>query len=168
MEVSHNLFDFTVEDDVGHVICNFGKAKVPGPIWFHNNLVKNPGRGIMWTHGPHDNIEIYNNHIISDTTTRKDGFFGIEKSTNFKTVVIKNNIIENTEKKPRPLLRNDQSYGAKIENNLLKNVSDTDKYKNPETGEKQGLVEPLKFKCGVNGEYTVDGWKISKTGVSSK
>ena len=48
-----------------------------------------------------------------------------------------------------------------IFNNNLKNVSDTDKYENPKTDAKVGPLEPLVFRCGVNGEYIVEGWNTS-------
>ena len=63
----------------------------------------------------------------------------------------------------RPLLRCDESYAAKVENNRLTNVSDTERYDNPQTGRRAGLEEPLEFQCGVHGEYTVDGWKVRRT-----
>ena len=49
-----------------------------------------------------------------------------------------------------------------MENNQLVNITDTNRYKNATTGKPQGLEQPLKFVCGVNGELTVDGWKASK------
>jgi hypothetical protein len=60
-------------------------------------------------------------------------------------------------------MRNNESYGAVITNNQLTNVSDAGRYANPK-GEKQpGLEQPLKFECGVHGEFTVDGWQAAKT-----
>lgn len=59
---------------------------------------------------------------------------------------------------PRPLLRSKESYGAVIRNNTLSNVSDTERYENPMSDKVVGLENPLKFKCGVHGEFTVDGW----------
>ncbi|MCM8536079.1 MAG: right-handed parallel beta-helix repeat-containing protein [Lentisphaeraceae bacterium] len=161
MEVNHNLFDFKTTDDKGNLLCNFSKANVPGYIKFHNNLVMNPGRGLFWTHGPHENIHFYNNHVKANTLTRKDGFIGIHGKSNFSNTVIKDNIFECNSANPRPLLRNDASYRATIENNSFENVTDTDKFKNPQTGKTKGLTEPLKFKCGVNGEYSVDQWTLT-------
>jgi len=160
-EVDHNLFEFSTQDDVGNLISNFSKAPVPGPTRFHNNLVLNPGRGIIWSNSPHNHLYFYNNHIKANTLTRKDGLFGINAKSDFKTIEIRDNIIECTEKNPRPLLRNEASLKALIENNKLVNVSDTDTYKNAESGKPRGLLKPLKFKCGVNGEYLVDGWKVT-------
>ena len=163
MEVSHNLFDFKTSDDKGNLLCNFGKAGVSGFLKFHNNLVMNPGRGLFWTHGVHDKIQFYNNHVKANTLTRKDGFIGIHGKSDFSNTFVKDNIIECIETHPRPLMRNDSSYSATIVNNKFVNVSDSDKYKNEQTGKPQGLLEPLKFKCGVNGEFTVDQWKVFKT-----
>lgn len=163
MEVDHNLFVFSTEDDKGNLLCNFGDAKVPGPLLFHNNLVLNPGRGVLWTKGPHANISIYNNHIKANTLSRKDGFFGFHSKTDFSSIVIKDNIIECIDSNPRPLMRNEESYSANIENNQLINVPDANKSKVLDSERKAGLVEPLNFKCGVNGEYTVDQWTVDKT-----
>ena len=65
------------------------------------------------------------------TPTRKDGLFGFNaNTTDFNTIRIENNVIEISAENPRPLMRNEASYGAHIFNNNLKNVSDTDKYEN--------------------------------------
>ena len=162
MEVDHNLFVFSTSDDKGNLLCNFGDAKVPGPLMFHNNLVMNPGRGVLWTKGPHAKISIYNNHIKANTLTRKDGLFGFHTKSDFTDIVIKDNIIECIESNPRKLMRNDESYSATVENNQLVNVPDADKSKASETERKVGPLEPLKFKCGVNGEYSVNQWEITK------
>ena len=63
----------------------------------------------------------------------------------------------------RPLLRTDESYQALNQNNELKNVTDTDRYDNPRTEAQAGLEAPLKFLCGVHGEFTVDGWDFKPT-----
>ncbi len=62
----------------------------------------------------------------------------------------------------RPLLHGQESYKAKIENNVLSSALDKDKLKNPATKEKQGLLTPLSFSVGVDGAYKVDGWNVCK------
>ena len=62
---------------------------------------------------------------------------------------------------PRPLLRAKESYGATVENNRFTNVADSMKLKNPKADRPVGLEKPLKFDCGVKGEFSVDGWKTS-------
>lgn len=163
VEIDHNLFDFNREKDHGNLISGFGKAAVPGPASFHNNLVSNPGRGVIWINEPYNRLEIRNNHIVARTTAtpRKEGLFGFNKESDFTTITIRDNIIE-CEGEPRPLLRADESYGAKIENNRLTNVSDTVRYANPKTDAQPGLQAPLKFECGVHGEFVVDGWKVER------
>ena len=47
IEIDHNLFDFDTKQDVGNLISGFGKAPAKGPAVFHNNLVNNPGRGVI-------------------------------------------------------------------------------------------------------------------------
>ena len=87
--------------------------------------------------------------------------------TDVSKTVIANNIIE-CQGQSRPLLRNEASYGADIQNNRLTNVSDSERYKNPVTGAMPGLEEELSFKCGVDEELTVDGWKTRSTKESEK
>lgn len=169
VEIDHNLFDFDVTKDWGNLISGFGKAAAKGPASFHNNLVSNPGRGVIWINEIYKGLEVRNNHIITRTTTtpRKEGLFGLNKECDFKTFTIRDNIIE-CQGQSRPLLRNDESYAATIENNQLTNVADTDRYKNPEADRKPGLQAPLKFKCGVHEEFVVDGWNVepaAKTGA---
>ncbi len=160
-EISHNLFDFDVNKDWGNLISGFGKAAAKGPASFHNNLVSNPGRGVIWINEVYNNLEVRNNHVIARTTAtpRKDGLFGFNRGCDFKTISIRDNVIE-CQGLARPLLRCDESYGAKIENNRLTNVSDTDRYDNPQTDRRAGLEAPLEFACGVHGEFTVDGWEV--------
>lgn len=164
IEVDHNLFDFDVKQDGGNLISGFGKAPAKGPAMFHNNLISNPGRGAIWINEPYNNLTVRNNHIIARTTAtpRKDGLFGFNRNCDFSTFRIADNIIE-CEGLARPLLRNDESYQATIENNRLTNVADVNRYENPETGAKAGLEKPLAFQCGVHDELTVDGWKTRAT-----
>ncbi len=161
--VEYNLFDFDTAADGGNLISNFGKAPAPGPTHFRNNLIKNPGRGIFWSQGIYNRFYFENNHVITNTTTtpRKDGLFGLPSTTDFKTIVIRNNIIE-CKGLPRPLVRNDASLKAVIENNTLVNVSDSASYPNPDTGAKRGPAKPLVFTCGVNGEFAVNNWDVTR------
>lgn len=161
--VYHNLFDFSTADDTGNLISRFGTEPAAGPTYFFNNLIRNPGRGIFWSAGVFNNFFFTNNHVRADTLTRADGLFGFVPTNNFSTVFIQNNIIECTASRPRPLFRNTNSYAAVIQNNTLINVSDSAQYPNPNTGAPRGLLEPLFFRCGVNGEFLVDGWAAGPT-----
>jgi len=160
VEIDHNLFDFDLKKDHGNLISGFGKAAAKGPARFHNNLVNNPGRGVIWINEVFNNLEIRNNHIVTRTTQtpRKEGLFGFNPACDFKTIAIESNLIER-EGQARPLLRSKESYKSTIRNNTLTNVSDTDRYENPQTKNPIGLEAPLRFECGVHGEITVDGWK---------
>jgi len=42
-------------------------------------------------------------------------------------------------------------------------VAASEKLKNPKADRPVGLEKPLKFDCGVKGEFSVDGWKTSLT-----
>ena len=164
VEIDHNLFDFDAAKDGGNLISAFGNAPAKGPAKFHNNLVNNPGRGVMWMNEPYAQIEVRNNHIIARTTKtpRTEGLFGFNDKSEFPTFRFTGNIIECVGT-VRPLFRNDASGAAVVENNRLTNVSDTARYANKPTGAPTGLEQSLKFACGVDGELTVDGWKTSKT-----
>jgi hypothetical protein len=161
VEISHNLFDFDVQKDHGNLISGFGKATAAGPASFHNNLVSNPGRGVIWINEVFNNLEIRNNHVIARTTAtpRTEGLFGFNGAGDFKSVSIRDNVIE-CEGQARPLLRSKESTGATIANNRLMNVSDTDKYENPKAERPAGLEAPLRFECGVGGGFIVDGWQV--------
>jgi len=165
VEISHNLFDFDVEKDHGNLISGFGKAAARGPASFHNNLVSNPGRGVIWINEIFNNLEVRNNQIIARTTAtpRRDGLFGFHRGCDFKTITIRDNIIE-CQGQARPLLRCKESHGAVILNNRLTGVSDTDRYENPQSGGRAGLEGPLKFECGVHGECKVNGWEARPGG----
>ena len=164
VEIDHNLFDFDAAEDGGNLISAFGNVPAKGPVKFHNNLVSNPGRGVMWMNEPYAQLEVRNNHIISRTTKtpRTEGLFGFNEKSDFTTFQFRDNIIECLST-PRPLFRNDASGGAVVENNRLTNVTDIAHYTNKQTGAPAGLEQLLKFQCGVNGEMTVDGWKTKKT-----
>jgi Right handed beta helix region len=164
VEIDHNLFDFDPQQDHGNLISAFGNAAAKGPASFHHNLVSNPGRGIIWMNEVFDNLKIHNNHIITRTTVtpRVEGLFGLNSGSDFQTIAIADNIIE-CQGQARPLFRSKESYAATVENNTLINVSDGQQVKNAKANRPIGLKKPLKFQCGVHGEFTVNGWKADKT-----
>jgi len=156
-EVDHNFFDFDTKEDGGNLISSFGKAAAEGPAKFHNNEIRNPGRGLFWSEGVYNNFAFYNNRVIAHKTVtpRKDGLFGFNRECDFSTIEIRDNIIECREL-ARPLMRNQPSYNALIENNTFTNISDTSSFDNPNTGVTRGPTEALYFTCGADGEFTVD------------
>jgi hypothetical protein len=158
IEIDHNFFDFDVKKDGGNLISSFARDTTPGGTSFHDNYIQNPGRGVFWAEGIYNQFYFYNNYIKSAGTTRQDGFFSFKDGSNLQSLVIKDNIIENTDKNPRPLLRTASSRNAVVENNTLVNISDTSSYANSDTGADRGPSEPLRFDVGVNGEYVIDGW----------
>jgi nitrous oxidase accessory protein len=161
VEIDHNLFDFDPASDGSNLISAFGDVAAKGPCVFHNNLVSNPGRGVMWMNEPYAQLEVRNNHIIARTTKtpRAEGLFAFNEKSDFTTFRFTGNIIEciGTE---RPLFRNDASGGSLVENNQLIGVTDTTRYTNKKSGKPVGLDQPLKFQCGVSGELIVDGWMV--------
>ncbi len=163
IEIDHNLFDFSTEDDGGNLITDHGRVLSPGPALVHDNLIRNPGRGVLWTKGGYNNFYFYNNHVKAGTLTRSEGLFGFNPRTDFHTIVIRDNIIECTEINPRPLMRHEASYAAAIVNNQLVNVRDVKAFENPMTDAVRGLKEPLLFRCGVDGEIQIDGWDADPT-----
>jgi len=164
VEIDHNLFDFDEKQDGSNLISAFGNVPAKGPGSFHNNLVRNPGRGVVLINEVYDNLDIRNNHIIARTTPtpRLDGLFGFNPKCDFKTIRIRDNIIE-CRGQQRPLVRNAESLGAMIDNNALTGISDAGKYPNAKADRKPGLEAPLKFTCGVRDEVTVDGWNTKPT-----
>jgi nitrous oxidase accessory protein len=164
VEIDHNLFDFDPAKDHGNLISGFGNATAKGPAVFHNNLVSNPGRGVIWINEVFNHLEVRNNHIITrkTKTPRTEGLFGLNPKTDFKTITLRDNRIE-CEAVARPLLRAKESYESRIENNELRNVADAAKLKNPKAERPVGLEKPLQFRCGVKGETTIDGWKATPT-----
>jgi len=165
-EIDHNLFDFDTNKDGGNLISQFGNVAYPGPTLFHDNLIKNPGRGVFWGDANMGGYSFYNNHVIANKTItpRTDGLFGFSAGCTFSTISIKNNIFECIGL-ARPMVRNSASYAAQFENNTFINISDSAKITNPSTGAAKGPVEPLVFTVGVNDEYTVNGWTVAKTGA---
>ncbi|MEM9808068.1 MAG: right-handed parallel beta-helix repeat-containing protein [Cyanobacteria bacterium P01_D01_bin.56] len=162
-EVNNNVFAFDPAKDYGNLISNFDPDPAQGPTKFHNNLILNPGRGIAWHKGIYNNFAFYNNEVIANTTVtpRKEGFFGFNPETDFSTIEIRDNVIK-ANGISRPLMRNQASYGAVIENNTLVNVADVDKFNNPNTGARRGLQAPLRFQVGAGNEFTVDGAELTR------
>ena len=93
---------------------------------------------------------------------KKEGLFGFNPKCDFKTISIRDNIIE-CQGQQRPLLRNKESFGATIQNNTLTNISDAKQYENAKADRTIGPEAPLKFECGVHGEFTVADWKAAPT-----
>jgi hypothetical protein len=159
VEIDHNLFDFDPEKDHGNLISAFGDVAAVGPVRFHNNLVNNPGRGVMWINEIFNDIEVRNNHVVCRTTAepRTEGLFGFNPGCKFDSISIHDNRIECIGQ-TRPLFRSSESYRSRVNNNFLINVSDSSKFDNSVTEQGVGLEEPLRFECGVNGEVKVNGW----------
>ncbi len=171
IEVAWNLFDFDVNQDGGHLITNFdnGSNASASGTKFHNNLIKNPGRGLFdapFGHAYND-FNFYNNHVIGNTTAtpRTGGLFGFPTATDESTMTIKDNIFE-FNGQSRPLFKNSASYAVNVENNTLTNISDTGNYSNTSTSAVRGTTAPLLFNVGQDGEYLVDGWDISEVNAS--
>lgn len=162
LKINHNLFDLKTTNDNKNLIYSLEYATVSGPCEFHDNLVKNPGRGLFGSHSGYNNITFRNNHIIANPTVtpRSGGLFGLSASaTDFSTIVIRDNIIECIGTQ-RPLMRDSKGYAATIENNTLINLSDAGSIANPDTGAPRGPTEPLRFSCGAYNEYDVNGWQV--------
>lgn len=159
VEIDHNLFDFDAARDHGNLISGFGKKAAAGPAEFHSNLVRNPGRGVIWINEPYSNLTIRNNHIIAATTStpRTEGLFGFHPECDFQTIQIHHNRIECIGQS-RPLLRKEETYAAIVRDNHLVNVSDSHRFTIPTPDATVGPEMPLHFRCGVHGERTIDGW----------
>ncbi len=170
--VHNNLFDFKTEKDGGNLISSWSDNS-DGPTFFHDNHIKNPGRGIFWAENVYNNFNFYNNHVIANKTVtpRKEGLFGFNPSTDFSTMAITDNIIQCYDQ-DRPLFRNSESCGTKVENNTLEGVSGDAAgcYDNPDTGETRGPLTSMQFYVGVHDEYYVNNWTVTggSVGVAEK
>jgi hypothetical protein len=158
-EIDHNFFDFSLTDDTGNLVSNFGSEAAPGPTFFHNNHIRNPGRGLFWSMGVFNGLTFANNHVRANTLTRSDGLFGFNPANDFTTTIIRDNIIEGVAANPRPLVRNAASHAAVIQNNTLLHISDTASYANPVSAASKGPLTPLRFEVGAQGETFVESWK---------
>ncbi len=165
LTVEYNLFDFDPAADGGNLMASFGRNGAPGPVTFHNNLVKNPGRGVFWSDPTYGRLSFRNNHVVGvkTATLRLDGLFGINGKSDFSETEFVDNVVELTGP-PRPLVRNEQSYGAAFENNRLTGVSDAARTAGKRTDAVAGPVTPLDFRVGVHGEYRVNGFDLTEVG----
>ncbi len=169
IEIDHNLFDFSTTGDYGNLISGFDQSPVTeGGTSMHDNLIHNPGRGLYWNEGIYNNFAFFNNHVKAETTVtpRTEGLFDFRPerngvSTDWKTIAIRDNIFE-CKGTSRPLLRNDPSHTAVIENNTFINIKDAATYANRDTGKKKGS-ESLAYRLGAEEEWTIKDWTISKT-----
>ena len=171
MIVERNVFDFPVDSDYGNLFSTFDPGSdtpaAPGPLDFNNNIVINPGRGVFWSDAVWNNLSFTNNHIQANEITPSqypEGLFSFRDSspamggqvTNYSTITIASNKVE-VFGQARGLIRYSNAYAANIFNNQLINVSDAGTMTNPQTGATRGLLTPLNFNVGVNGEFHVNG-----------
>ena len=65
-----------------------GRAAAAGPAIFHNYLVSNPGRGVIWINEPYNNLVVRNNHIVTRTTVtpRTEGLFGLNEGAKIEVL----------------------------------------------------------------------------------
>lgn len=170
VEVDHNLFDFSRDEDGGNLISGFDAVPAdPGGTNFHDNLIRNPGRGIYWNEGVYNDFTFANNHVRGETTAtpRTEGLFDFRSNrdggvADWNSVVIRDNIFELTGTE-RDLMRNADARAAVVENNTLTGISDAAAYDNPDQGRPRGPAEPLCFRIGADEELTVDGWDLFDT-----
>jgi hypothetical protein len=171
MYVENNVFDFPIDSDYGNLMASFDpwseNPAAPGPLVFNNNIVINPGRGVFWSDVVWNNLTFANNHILANEiipSANPEGLFSFRsfspalggQITDFSTISLANNIVE-VLGRPRALIRWPSGYAARIENNLLVNLTDSAAYPNPPTAAPRGPQTPLIFNVGVNGEFRVHG-----------
>ncbi len=171
MTFAENVFDFPVDSDYGNLFSSFDpyseSPAASGPLEFSNNIVINPGRGVFWSDVVWNNLSFINNHILCNELAPSqypDGLFSFRESspalggqaTDYATITIADNVVR-VIGQARSLIRQSSGYGANISNNQLINVSDGGSMANPQTNVPRGLVAPLTFDVGVNGEFHVDG-----------
>ncbi|NJN26604.1 MAG: hypothetical protein HC819_11800 [Cyclobacteriaceae bacterium] len=172
--VDSNYFDFPIEKDNGRLYTDHDdhkRAEVYGHMFFINNQIKNPGRGIFWSKGGGDKFVYFlNNHVLANATLakREGPLLHFNDGTDFSVIQIKNNIVECIGI-ARPLLNSEESRkSAVVENNVLINVVDINDIENPDTPLTSGISNPLNFRCGYKKEYLVEGWRLMYLGEVSE
>ncbi|MEM6691595.1 MAG: glycosyl hydrolase family 28-related protein, partial [Planctomycetota bacterium] len=82
--VDSNVFEFDINQDGGNLFANFGSTEVTGSLSFTNNLVVNPGRGLMFNNGVQNDFTFANNLVIGNQTInpRTEGMLGVRTSDN--------------------------------------------------------------------------------------
>jgi hypothetical protein len=169
--VENNVFNFAAGDDGGNLVSSFDPFSqtplAPGPATFRNNIIINPGRGVFWSDVVYNNVTFANNHIFANElmpSLYPEGLLSFRgfspalggQTTLFSSIFLTSNIVE-IRGTPRSFIRYADAYAANISNNLLLNVQDAASVPNPQTGAAYGLLQPLVFNVGVNGEIAVNG-----------
>ncbi|MEM9701485.1 MAG: right-handed parallel beta-helix repeat-containing protein [Planctomycetota bacterium] len=160
--IESNVFDFDAQSDGGNLISCFGRVAAPGPLIFQDNLVRNPGRGVLWSGPNYGRVTVRNNKIVGrkTATPRTEGLFGLGRGTDFSTVQFLNNEVELTGL-DRPLVRGEEMFAAEFENNRLTGVSDAARTAGPQTDAPVGPRTPLTFRLGAEEEFALDGFELS-------
>ena len=193
LEVDHNLFDIDPADDRGNLFVTFGDGTdqiIPGELSIHDNLIRNPGRGLIALSRPHENIAFFNNHVLADETVPNtvdtdanlaffklpgdrdfdgNGVIDPDEVVDWSTISIQDNLFEVVGGQRRLLGRED-SYDIDILNNELINISDAARFTNLATGDPRGPTEPLDFFVGAGNEFRVRGFTLTavpEPGVAS-
>ncbi len=161
VRVNHNLFDLDPKNDSGNLISDHGRKLSPGPLWMHDNLINNVGRGIFWSKGGYNRIYFFNNHVRALKSSRKSAFFQFERNTDFNSIQIENNIFEAASDNPRPLLSGGMPTNKFLQNNVFKNIPDMPAQTKLSPDKTVGPSEPLRFNVGVRGEIQVNQWSVS-------
>ncbi|WP_404790782.1 hypothetical protein [Altericista sp. CCNU0014] len=160
VRIDRNLFDLDPKDDRGNLISDHGKRLSSGPLWMHDNLIRNVGRGIFWSKGAYNRIQFVNNHVRASKNTRNSPFFQLPSNTDFQTIQIERNIFECAPNSPRPLLSVDSKLLKNLQNNTFVNVLGMNRYARTRSNAPSGPKQPLQFTAGVNNEIQVNGWSV--------
>lgn len=164
VRVANNVFEFDIRNDGGNLITSFeGEGSAPGDTEFHNNLIVNPGRGILAAR-EYNNFSFTNNLVIGNrgVSSREEAMFNFDDDVDFETIDIRDNVFE-LYYQERPLFSDEAEAASNVVNNTLIGISDTDRYTNEQQpGVTQGLIEDLLFSVGVDGGFLVDGDAIAE------
>jgi hypothetical protein len=185
--VDRNLFRFTVDEDNGNLLTQQAPNLEPleavpvaqGPSVFQNNLIENPGRGLLTAGAVQNGYSFSNNHVrMLSGATQAEGLFGFVRpaaatatmaanpGTNLSTITIANNIFD-VSGVSRPLLKrpagvtvfpnantimsrnNDLDIAGQPGNDAIEINDFPQDYLNPSTTETRGSVA-LNFNAGLN------------------
>ena len=124
MRVNNNYINITMKN--GRCYTHHGGIN-NGPIWIHNNIIKNVDRSVVWMNrGLAENIHFYNNTVFAAVAgDRKGAFFGAYEAKRLNNWTITNNIFVAPAEEPRSLMATGRGVPSKIiaKNNICVNVT---------------------------------------------
>lgn len=125
MRVNNNYINITMKN--GRCYTHHGGIN-NGPIWIHNNIIKNVDRSVVWmNNGLAENIHFYNNTVFTAVAGERAGaLFGAYEAKRLNNWTVTNNIFIAPDEEPRSLMAQGRGVPSKIKavNNICVNIKD--------------------------------------------